>query len=670
MRGVVEYVPGIGAVQPNDRLNSPSLQPSEHKHLEDRTYTLQSVAAPRRFKEFTRELIWKANSDRFVINSGGADELAINAKMVSDVHYERENRHFHFESRGGNFAFGDIAIQVVDEHFEGLRRLLEKRFTATKVHKKGMAHFYRFSRQLEQSRRLALPPHPLERYSVSPIHDRYGHSRDRKNHSLNWNTTNQFQNGNRNGVGYTRGRNSRSQDWNPSGGSRDMKSVSRSQDRNDFSRNSNDVSPSRGRNVRSRDWKTDSPPADRSGVDADVSNRVHFPVSAKDFDGVVDWNQNAVSHHERGLLFQENFEVKEGLGAKLEPDEATSMPISNDDECKNLYGRIGSHPKELKYSTGEIVRINDAVIRLLSHHELQEWPQISDKLKSYDGPFKIIKIADGPSSNEDISKAYTSAGDKTPKKSQSNLGNARLHFKPGEGVVKLDFPNGSKARTPWTSLSRLRPVYGINRNDTCGKGVQDHYQKAKKMGEHANISNIILSSPNESLYICRLGFGSFIEIPYVAVAALSGSGVVEGEKKVERLQEKRTDPMTVRHLQEQEGHLLENKVLGVQYLVHWAGWPSEDDTWERAHEKIPHQFVDEFHVDTSWFRHESTGEPMNRVEIFSQTPRQAKKKLRADVDVSVAVHKTCSGLPPSPFTPKRKPSNIRYKTKVQSESRA
>ena len=47
--------------------------------------------------------------------------------------------------------------------------------------------------------------------------------------------------------------------------------------------------------------------------------------------------------------------------------------------------------------------------------------------------------------------------------------------------------------------------------------------------------------------------------------------------------------------QKENPRIKKNKVPVVEYLVHWAGWASEDDTWERAQDNLADEVVEGFH---------------------------------------------------------------------------
>ena len=166
-RGHVELVKGYGAIRADDRIDSPSLNPSNPKVLEDRIFNLQLVGTLESSQEGIMELKWTRSSDCFVIDSGGHNETVINASTVSTVYYDREIRSFHFVPRGGDLTFRETAIQVDGEQFEGLRGFMEKRFMATKVHKAKPAHFERFKQFHDQTRSVNLQLHSRERDNVS-----------------------------------------------------------------------------------------------------------------------------------------------------------------------------------------------------------------------------------------------------------------------------------------------------------------------------------------------------------------------------------------------------------------------------------------------------------------------------------------------------------------------
>lgn len=92
-----------------------------------------------------------------------------------------------------------------------------------------------------------------------------------------------------------------------------------------------------------------------------------------------------------------------------------------------------------------------------------------------------------------------------------------------------------------------------------------------------------------------------------------------------------TDPMIQRYLGHEGGYVREGEVLTVKYLVHWAGWPSEDDTWEVGRENIPQNLTEEYDTTTGDFEEE--GLPITKAMVDMtrpfRTPKRTRKKPKA-----------------------------------------
>ena len=104
--------------------------------------------------------------------------------------------------------------------------------------------------------------------------------------------------------------------------------------------------------------------------------------------------------------------------------------------------------------------------------------------------------------------------------------------------VKLRFPSGSKG-DPWTAASRLIPVYPEPpRPEDAASGV------------HGVIFHL------------RKGSATFVELQRFRPLGKKGEELYI----VGRLRDRRASA----------------DKAGTEYLVHWAGWPSEDDSWEKV----------------------------------------------------------------------------------------
>lgn len=77
-------------------------------------------------------------------------------------------------------------------------------------------------------------------------------------------------------------------------------------------------------------------------------------------------------------------------------------------------------------------------------------------------------------------------------------------------------------------------------------------------------------------------------------------------------------------------NLIANRVVVVEYRVHWAGWADEDDDWSLGTGNIPKGFIDEYHVLTDPFRNIPIDFPLSNPEnmIFKGDLPAVGKKAR------------------------------------------
>ncbi|MCJ1472274.1 hypothetical protein MMC13_000921 [Lambiella insularis] len=258
----------------------------------------------------------------------------------------------------------------------------------------------------------------------------------------------------------------------------------------------------------------------------------------------------------------------------------------------------------LYYNSGEPMRKNDLVIRIRDSATMVNGNNKQDRLDVYDGPFRVSRLAplqttSKPSKSSELGLAVP----------QGNTMLTEIEAMK-EIKVKLHFPRGSVA-DPWTKLERLRPVYRIDPNVPEAADAKMCYYWPKSEGRQRVIKNTLLvdeengedDSSADAGGICRLQKGVFVKVDHVAPEPLEGDKVYEiarlRNKSITRHSRKdfpdelMDDPIIVRYL-EGGGTVAESEVLVVKYLVHWAGWPSEDDTYERAQDNIPRSIIDEY----------------------------------------------------------------------------
>ena len=265
-----------------------------------------------------------------------------------------------------------------------------------------------------------------------------------------------------------------------------------------------------------------------------------------------------------------------------------------------------NYPIGMYFRSGERVRINDLVVRVRDDETMAEGKNKLDKHDIYDGPFRIIEIPGPIETSEpstDVRPDGNEGGGLPPTMNEDQLAAMR------QKKVKLHFPQGSTA-DPWTKLGRIRPVYHVYPEvpDDLEPRAWYYWPKANKQERKimntedmgADVDDEVLNTRG----VCHMQKGFYTKVQYVATSGLEADNVYEVEKLrdkiIERLPRKdfpdetMDDPNIVRYLEEEAGVLPKSEVLVVKYLVHWAGWPSEDDTYERAQDNIPQSFINEY----------------------------------------------------------------------------
>lgn len=258
-------------------------------------------------------------------------------------------------------------------------------------------------------------------------------------------------------------------------------------------------------------------------------------------------------------------------------------------------------PPKLLYITGEAVTLGDLVIRLRDEEEIKNGMDPSNELDVYDGPWVVSELP--------FSGATISSGIFEDDVVVSSKAEDKLMHEMQQKLLKLDFPTTSKAE-PWTKLGRVRPVYGVPAGAAC-RGARTAYQQLQKSDKDmvVNIHTADTDFNSEG----PTGVARIQEEAYVFLQYVSFEAVDSDTFEVEKLRGKKlwrypmedcedpvtdcTDPMILRYLGREGGYVKEDEVLIVKYLVHWAGWPSEDDTWEIGHENIPQNLMEEYDVN-------------------------------------------------------------------------
>jgi len=291
-------------------------------------------------------------------------------------------------------------------------------------------------------------------------------------------------------------------------------------------------------------------------------------------------------------------------------DEVVSTPDSGAENTSKQAivsaSPVISYSMGMYFRSGERVRPNDLVVRVRDDKTMADGRNKLDKHDTYDGPFRIIEIP-GPIETTDPST------DTDPDESAYEGFAAKLDEDQLAAMrqkqVKLNFPKGSVA-DPWTKLGRLRPVYYVYPEVPDHLEAREWYYWPKLNQQERKIMNTEQmggEADDEVLNtrgVCYMQKGFYTKVQYVATGGLGRDNVFEVEKLRDKIIERSPrkdfpdepmdDPNIVRYLEEEGGVLEKFEVLVVKYLVHWAGWPSEDDTYERAHDNIPQSFINEY----------------------------------------------------------------------------
>ncbi|KAI9705557.1 MAG: hypothetical protein M1836_006313 [Candelina mexicana] len=193
-------------------------------------------------------------------------------------------------------------------------------------------------------------------------------------------------------------------------------------------------------------------------------------------------------------------------------------------------------------------------------------------------------------------------------------------------LVKLKFPK--RSTNPWTKLDRLIPVLEFIQEVVSLQGrmvvdTRGDNNKATSLAEvptiepetitehdaqkvlHLPANSPIRTDHEPPAGMVKLCKGVHVAVQYVApYSPASGShyevSKLRGKrlrrfrgKEAKGLQTDQDDPWIRRYIKS-KGSPKQGEVLVAEYLVHWSGWPSECDTWERGEGNIPESFLREY----------------------------------------------------------------------------
>ena len=250
----------------------------------------------------------------------------------------------------------------------------------------------------------------------------------------------------------------------------------------------------------------------------------------------------------------------------------------------------------LRYKSGQPVRLNDLVIRIRDMETIDSGKNKFDKLDIYDGPFRVTEIPE-----DDPGKLLigSQTSGEEVKKDQIRAMQEKL--------VRLQFPRGTQANS-WTKLGRLRPVFRVPLEVSDELDARTTYYWGRDKGIASTIMNTEKmwneeDDTNDNRGVCHIQSHTYVKVRYVATDGSDGGDEYEVEKlrgKIIEIHSRRKfpmermdDPAIVKYFADGNS-ISEKEVLVVKYLIHWAGWPSEDDTYELAQDNIPQVLIDAY----------------------------------------------------------------------------
>lgn len=256
----------------------------------------------------------------------------------------------------------------------------------------------------------------------------------------------------------------------------------------------------------------------------------------------------------------------------------------------------------LFYRSGESIKANDLVIRIRDPATMPDGKNKFDKEDVFDGPFCVAEL---PTPESEISDRLSQEQQHSFKSATSDKSEGKaLVMNMQEKLIRLAFHPNSKAE-PWTKLRRLIPVYDIFQNAPADADARTLYYFEVTRDDNGRSPINLHTSNSDTRGVCKLGKGVYTQVTYIDPDPPGGGNSFEVEKlrgkriarcwKKDFPHETMSDLILVQFMQTNDiGLDTKREVLVIQYLVHWAGWPSEDDTWELGADNIQQLFIDEF----------------------------------------------------------------------------
>ena len=385
-------------------------------------------------------------------------------------------------------------------------------------------------------------------------------------------------------------------------------------------------------------------------------------------------------NHPSSVTNQPSSSVNHSSSAPNQPSSGINQLSSgmNQSSSPTSQSSVTSNKRELRYRSDEVVKRNDLVIRIRELSDMVDGTNKFDELDVYDGPFQIIELP--LSTTLPVQMFSDESGDDGREGLERASGSKVLDLAEAkdiqdEKLVKLEFPKDPKGvpskGEPWTKLGRLRPVYRISPSVPVDADARTAYHGSKNADNTRTILNtqhprgLGDESASQVFGVCRIQKGAYVKVQYVTAESPKPDGKYEVEKlrgkriwRYDRVgdfaKEKMDDPAIIQYLK-RGGFLRAEEVLMVKYLVHWAGWPSEDDTWVQGPGNIPEQFMNAYNANVRVRPDGSTEESdaEGALEVIDATsPRRSKKKRKSVSTQAIAVREEREEAVPSP---RRKP---------------
>ncbi|MCJ1394897.1 hypothetical protein MMC18_007777 [Xylographa bjoerkii] len=596
-----QYIKGIGEViiRHGPEINSDA-KPTTPRVLDNESFPVKSYLTRLRSVP-TQYMRWISEIDGFEIILNASETISIPAKAISSISYNYECRKFYLSSNEPTTSAGHLEESVLEiggdqQAPSKLRSLFERRFSGFKVHKVETGFF-------------ATKEHMFQRLNIGSLPLRSTPRPDGFNSTL-------F-------------------DGLEEGVIEDLKTL-------------NDVAIVRQKasqvpGILQQSFESSPTDTIRVQTSSEIKIQVGQDSSPEDEEGQLSLPVSEAHLETPGHIMRRKRKLTEPAVSGVTPFEGTSRQWlkkivvdksedpntdpgsrsrarSTSEAFAHQFPATSSSPPSqateadpsqmFLYNSKERVRRNDLVIRIRDPDTVEGGYNKHDRLDVYDGPFRISRLPK-PSGLLDSEKnvEQTIIGSQTLAPPSGTRDFERMK----EALVKLHFPSNSRAKA-LTKLGRLRPVYKVPQDIPAEDCDARSCYNLAKTEEHASgiLNTLVLdkeSGDDESNIeirgVCRIQKGAYVKVDYIAPEGLLEDNVFEVEKlrgkRVDRHplkefpDEKMDDPTVLRYL-EDGGQLGESQVLVVKYLVHWAGWPSEDGTWERAQDNIPQEFIDDYNA--------------------------------------------------------------------------